>query len=50
VLEKLRGDGGGRGRPDGLVDRKLGVPRGEGRSGSMRRFALREVRNASGCC
>lgn len=44
-VEKDRGEGGGRGRPE-LLRWKLGVRSGEGRSGSMRRFALREVRKA----
>jgi hypothetical protein len=45
-VENERGDGGGRGRPCEYEDRKFGVPNGEGRSGSMRRLALREARKA----
>jgi hypothetical protein len=45
VVEKDSGEGGGSGMPE-EVPRKWGVPRGEGRSGSMRRLALREVKNA----
>lgn len=46
-VENESGDGGGRGRCENPGRKLLGVPRGEGRSGSIRRFALREVRNAA---
>jgi hypothetical protein len=45
MVENDNGDGGG--RYPLLLPRKLGVSRGDGRSGSMRRFALREVRKAA---
>lgn len=47
-VEKDNGEGGGSGGCEKLEARKVvGVPNGEGRSGSMRRFTLRDVRNAA---
>lgn len=45
IVEKCNGEGGGSRKP--VVLRKLGVPKGEGRSGSIRRFAERDVKKAS---